>query len=229
MNDWWGPLGEAGRLEVHEPMAPADLQRLLARSADTEIRLGHTDLRGQRLEFVARGRARRVRLGAETVALLDLSGPADLTAAFHRPITVLGETGEAVRHEDDERGSRLRGALRYLRISIADRVWVWHYAGGRTAGERLVLGRGDTPSDAAPIVTTYPSARGRALGNPKGGATAETHVTSWAPGAAAAEVLLVELLASTWVGRVVDYRPTRIAEGVSELLGVAPRPDANTT
>jgi hypothetical protein len=227
--DWWAPLGDAGRLEIHEPLAPEEVQRRLAASAEVDVPLGRAEVGDHVVEFVARGRTRLARTSASTVGLLDLSAPPAPGGGFQRPVTLLGATGEAVRHEDDARGSRLRGALRYLRLTLGARVWAWHYTGGRAAGERLVLVPGGHPSGAAPRVVTHPSARGRSWGNPTGGASAETHVTTWTPDASAAEVLLVELLATTWLGAVVDYRAARIAGGFGELLASAPKPDANTT
>jgi hypothetical protein len=225
--DWAEPLGDAGQVAVHEPVPPEQAVRLLGTAPDLEVALGRAELPGRALELVARGPARFARCAGETVAVLDLSGPPDPTGGFYRPVRILGEAGRATRRTDETRMSRLLGALRYLHLAVGDEVWVWHYAGGRTAGERLVLCPGDVPGAAA-LVTTHPSAHGRSLGNPTGGATADTHVTRWTARARPVDVLLAELLASSWLGALVDYRPARIAGGFTELLGSAPRPDANT-
>jgi hypothetical protein len=225
--DWWHPLGAAGQVEVREPLDPASVQHRLTADPAAELSLGRAELPGGALDLVARGRTRLVRSAGETVAELDLSAPPDPTGGFSRPIAVLGQAGEATRRTEEGRGARLRGALRYLRISAGASVWVWHYDGGRVAGERLVLCPGEVPG-STPVVVTHPSAQGRSLGNPTGGATADTHLTTWTAEARPVDVLVVELLASTWLGSLVDYRAARVVEGVSELLGSAPRPDTNT-
>jgi hypothetical protein len=225
--DWWHPLGVAGQVAVRETVDPASLQQRTTADPAAELSLGRVELPHLPLDLVARGRTRSVRSEGETVAELDLSAPPDPAGGFSRPVTILGRTGEATRRTDEGRRSRLRGALRYLRITAGGEVGVWHYDGGRAAGERLVLCPGEL-SGSTPVVVTHPSAQGRSLGNPTGGATADTHVTAWTAAARPVDVLVVELLASTWLGGIVDYRPARVAEGVSELLGSAPRPDANT-
>jgi hypothetical protein len=106
-------------------------------------------------------------------------------------------------------------------------AWVWHFVGGRMAGEQLVLAHGAEPGDEA-VVTTYPAARGRSLGNPKGGAARDRHVTSWTADAVLRDVVLAELLATAGLGGLVDYRAMRVAEGAYELLGYAPRLEGNT-
>ena len=225
--DWWAAFGLAGRIEVAEPLSPEAAQRRLTADPDVDVALGRAELPGLPIDLAARGRTRSARSGSETLGMLDFSGPPDLTGGFHRPLTLLGHTGEVVRRTAETRRSRLRGSLRYLSIAAGPTVRVWHYLGGRAAGERLVLCAGERPG-STPLVVTHPSAHGRALGNPTGGATGDTHVTSWSAEARPADVLLVELLASAWLGVLVDYRPTRVVEGFSELLGVLPRPDANT-
>lgn len=226
---WWEPIGAPGRLEVHEPVAPEDVHRRLVAAPTAEVPLGQAAIGGHAVEYVALGRTRFARADGERIALLDLSAPADPAGAFRRPVVVLGDPGEAVLDEDADLGGRLRGPLRFLRITAGSRTWVWHYAGGRAAGERLVLVSGDRPGADGGRVVTHPSARGRSLGNPTGGASADTHVTAWTADAAPAEVLLVELLATTWLGALVDHRMARVAAGAAELLAAAPRPDANTT
>jgi hypothetical protein len=226
---WWEPTGAPGRIEVHEPVAPDGVHRRLAAAPTVEVPLGEALIGDRVVEFGALGRTRFARAAGERIALLDLSAPADPTGAFRRPVVVLGDPGEAVLDQDVELGGRLRGPLRFLRVTAGSRTWVWHYAGGRAAGERLVLVPGDRPDADGARVVTHPAAQGRSLGNPTGGASVDTHVTTWTGDAAPAEVLLVELLATTWLGALVDHRMARVAAGAAELLASAPRPDANTT
>jgi hypothetical protein len=226
--DWWQPIGEPGRLDVRELLSPAVWPRYFAADPDVELELGHADLRGRTLDFDARRPTRVVRCEGEVIAELDLFGPPDVTGGWQKAITILGTRGEGVLQTDESRTSRLRGALRYLQVTVGEHAWVWYFEGGRAAGERLVLARGNRPGQGAAVVGTHPAAQGRVLGNPKGGATTDTRVTSWEPAACVAEVGLAELLAMARLDALVDYRPARIADGISELLDVLPRSEGNT-
>jgi hypothetical protein len=225
--DWWEPLGEPGRIEVRELLSPAVWQRYFAADPEVELELGRTEIGGEVLDLRARRLSRFIRSDAEVVAELDLSGPVDVTGGWEKPVLVLGTQGRAVLQTDEGRSSRLRGALRYLSISTDATQWAWHFEGGRAAGERLVLLRGSAPGEGPSLVTTHPSAQGRSLGNPKGGASADARVVTWTPDACAVDVLVAELCAMSRLHGLVDYRGARIAEGVSELLDVLPRADAN--
>ena len=223
---WWAPIG-AGRLEVRELLGPEVWHRYFAADPEVELELGTTRLPDRVLELRARRFTRLLCSEGQVVAELDVSGPPDLTGGWDKPLTLLGTPGRALLQTDESRPSRLRGALRYLRISVGERQWVWHFAGGRAAGERLVLCRGEVPG-GTPVVITFPSARGRSLGSLKGGATSDTRVVTWEPAASRAEVVIAELCAMSSLHGLVDYRGARIAEGVSELLGHLPRAEPNT-
>lgn len=226
--DWWRPIGEPGRTAVRELLDPTAWQRYFAADPEIELDLGCTVLGDQVLDLRARRLTRTVRSGDDVLAELDLSGPPDLAGGWDKPLTLLGTPGRVVRQVDEDRPSRLRGALRYLRITAGDRRWVWHFEGGRAAGERLVLSAGERPGAGDPLVVTHPSAHGRSLGNLKGGATADTRSVSWTAAASRAEVAVAELCAMSNLHGLVDYRASRIAEGVSELLALAPRAEGNT-
>ena len=90
-----------------------------------------------------------------------------------------------------------------------------------------MLVRGDEPG-GEPVVTTHPAADGRALGNPTGGAGVDRHVTAWTADATFGEVALAELLATSRLDGLVDYRAARMVEGAQELAGYAPRAEGNT-
>jgi hypothetical protein len=226
--DWLAVLGDAGRIEVTELLHPDSWGRSLAADHEAELELARTSLDGEQVRVVGRWMRRSLRAPDDLLAEIDLSGDPQPSGAFRKVLWLQGASGSVEVHTDETRPSRLRGALRYLRIAVGEQAWVWHFEGGRAAGERLVLARGEQPGTAPAVVTTYPASHGRHLGNPHGGATADRHVTHWEPDANALEVALVELLAVSRMDGLVDYRPARIAEGFGELLGVAPRPDANT-
>lgn len=224
----WEPLGDAGAAEVRELLALEALSRYFAADRDAELDLARTTVAGRPLEVGARWQLRSAVCAGVSVEL-DLSGEPDPAGGYRKTLRAPGSQGSVVLQTDETRRTRLRGALRFLRVQLDDRSWVWHFDGGRAAGERLTLCRGDLPGDGAPVVTTYPAARGRSLGNPKGGATLDTHVTSWSADASLGELVLAELLATCRLDRLVDYRPSRIAEGVGELIELLPRPEANTS
>jgi hypothetical protein len=227
--DWWRPFGAPGRTAVQELLDPAVWQRYFAADPELELDLGRTVLGEQALDLRARRLLRVVRCAGQTVATLDLSGPPDLTGGWDKGVTLLGTAGRVARRTDESRRSRLRGALRYLHVAAGDRSWVWHFEGGRVAGERLVLRAGEQPADAgAPLVVTHPSAMGRSLGSLSGGATADTRVVTWTEGAALVDVVVAELCAMAKLDGLVDYRASRVAEGFSELLDHLPRADGNT-
>ena len=227
--DRWAPIGEGGRIEVRELLSPEAFTRESAGDRHAELVLARSTVATAPVEVGARWQARFARCAGTLLAELDLSGAPDPTGGYRKALTLAGLVGAVVLETDDSRRSRLRGALRFLRVEVDGRAWVWHFEGGRAAGERLVLSPGRLPGDGSALVTTYPSARGRSLGNPTGGASTDTHVTSWAPEASLVEVVLAELLTTAWLHGLVDYRPSRIAAGVGELIDLAPRPEANTT
>ncbi|RNM14957.1 hypothetical protein [Nocardioides pocheonensis] len=224
----WEPIGEGGRVEVAELLAVEALPRYFAQDQDVELELAGTTIAGRSVEVAARWQRRLARCDGAVLAELDLSGAPDPTGGYRKVVRLDGSVGSVLMQADESRRSRLRGTLRFLRVEAAGRTWVWHFEGGRAAGERLVLSRGRTPGDGEPLVTTHPAARGRALGNPTGGATVDTHVTSWTPAAGLGDVVLAELLACARLDSLVDYRPSRIAEGVGELIDLVPRPEPNT-
>ena len=226
--DWSEPLAAAGQVAATELLATESLPRYFAEDQHVELALARTMIGGQPVEVAARWQLRLVRSSGSVVAELDLSGAPDPAGGYDKALRLGDGVGSVVLRTDESRRSRLRGALRFLHVEVADQHWVWHFEGGRAAGERLVLARGRTPGEGPTLVTTHPAARGRSLGNPTGGASIDTHVTSWAPEASLGDVVLAELLATTRLDSLVDYRPSRIAEGVSELLDLAPRPEANT-
>jgi hypothetical protein len=226
--DWWAPLRSAGRLEVRELLSPDSWVRYFAADPEASFELATFWLLGGELRVSARRSSRSVSCDDQVIGELDFSAVPDPAGGWEKPLTLFGTPGLATRHADEDRGSRVRGPLRFLRIASGQRRWVWHFEGGRAAGERLVLSRAEAPGAAAPLVTTYPAGHGRRLGNPQGGATWDAHVTDWHADASAAEVVLAELLAVARLDGLVDYRPARVAGGFSELLHLAPRAEANT-
>jgi hypothetical protein len=227
-DQWWERVGEPGDARVRELLAPEALPRYFAEDRSVELELASAEVAGRSVDLTARWQARIARCGGVPLAELDLSGAPDLEGGYHKKIRVLGSIGSVVLQVDESRRSRLRGSLRFLRVQAGGRAWVWHFEGGRAAGERLVLSAGRSPGDGPELVVTHPAAQGRSLGNPTGGATVDTHVTSWSSEASLGDVVVAELLATVRLDRLVDYRPARIAEGVSELLDLVPRPEANT-
>jgi hypothetical protein len=225
--DWWRPTGEPGRAEVRELLSPDAWHRYFAEDPGIELELGRAEVGELVLDLGARSMSRFVRAAGAEVVVLDVSGPPDFSGGWQKAVRVLDGPGEALLRTDETRPSRLRGALRYLLISTATRSWVWHFEGGRTAGERLVLSRGEEPG-GPPLVETWPASHGRSLGSLRGGATVDTHVTCWGAEASAAEVALAELLAVSRLDRLVDYRPTRIASGFGELIDLLPRAEPGT-
>lgn len=226
--DWWRPFGGPGRSAVRELLAPGVWQRYFAADPEVELELGRTDLGQAVLDLRARRLTRIIRRDEETVAELDLTGPPDFTGGWEKGLSVLGAPGRAVLRIDPDRPSRLRGALRYLHVTAGEKSWVWHFEGGRAAGERLVLRTGERPEEGTPLVVTYPSATGRSLGSLKGGATTDTRVVTWTGHAAPADLVVAELCAMSRLDRLVDYRGSRIAEGFSELLDHVPRAEPGT-
>jgi hypothetical protein len=158
---------------------------------------------------------------------LTLRPEAEEPGGWSKPLELDGAAFTATVRRDPSRGSRLRGPLLYVHLAGPGRRWVWHFVGGTLAGERLVLARGEVPGGEA-VVSTHPAAQGRSMGNPRGGATRDTHVTTWTAGAALGEVVLAELLAAAKLDGLVDYRAARVAEGVQELVGYVPRIEGNT-
>jgi len=226
---WSDPVAGPGTIEVVELVRHTDLgRRAKERPADL-VELAATDVAGRRLACRAGGWRRVAAADGETVVTLDLErlpGEVDLTR-WRKSLEFFGERGEASLELNRARGSRLRGPLRFLRVSAAGAQWCWHFAGGRAAGERLVLARGDEPG-GEPMVTTHPAQDGRALGSPTGGAGVDRHVTTWAADASFGEVVLAELLATSHLDGLVDYRAARLVEGTQELIGYAPRAEGNT-
>lgn len=228
-DQWWEPVGEEGDARVRELLAQQALPRYFAEDRSVELELATVEVAGRSVDLAARWQVRLARCGGELLAELELSGAPDPAGGYDKTLRVLGSTGSVALQVDESRRSRLRGSLRFLRLEAAGRAWVWHFEGGRAAGEKLVLSSGRLPGEGPALVTTHPATRGRSLGNPTGGATVDTHVTSWAPHAALGDVVLAELLATARLDGLVDYRPARIAEGVGELLDLVPRPEGNTT
>ena len=224
----WEPIAEGGRVDVTELLAAEALPRYFAQDQDVELELAGTTIAGRPVEVAARWQRRLARCDGAVLAELDLSGAPDPAGGSRKVVRLDGSVGSVLLQTDESRRSRLRGTLRFLRVEAAGRTWVWHFEGGRAAGERLVLSRGRTPGDGEPLATTHPAARGRALGNPTGGATVDTHVTSWTPAAGLGDVVLAELLVCARLDGLVDYRPSRIAAGVGELVDLVPRPEPNT-
>lgn len=223
------PLRAPGTIEVEELLRYEQLGRYTVAEPTTRFELSSTEVAGSAVRCGAVGWRRLVSVGDDVVADLDLERRlAEVDGGgWVKPLVLFG-TGCTVRVcTDPTRRSRLRGALRFLHVEAGGDSWVWHFVGGRTAGEQLVLASGAMPG-ADPLVTTYPAAQGRSLGNPSGGATFDRHLTSWTAAASLRDVVLAELLATAKLDGLVDYRPARIAEGVQELVGHVPRPDANT-
>lgn len=226
--DWWRPIAEPGRTVVRELLDPEVWQRYFAADPELELDLGRTNLADQVLDLRARRLTRSIRCAGQTLAELDLSGPPDFTGGWEKTFMLLGTPGRVIRRTDADRPSRLRGALRHLQLAAGGRSWVWHFEGGRAAGERLVLRAGDRPDAGDPLVVTYPSAMGRSLGSLKGGATADTRVVTWSAGTTPADVVVAELCAMSKLDNLVDYRASRIAGGFSELLDHLPRAEPGT-
>ena len=229
VRQWWDPLAESGEVAVTELLAVESLPRYFAADQDVELELARLTIAGEQVEVGARWQKRFARYAGTDLVELDLSGAPDPTGGYDKALRLGESVGSVVLRAGESRRFRLRGALRFLQVEVAGLSWVWHFEGGRAAGERLVLSRGHAPGEGPALVTTHPAARGRSLGNPTGGATVDTHVTSWAPEAGPGDVVLAELLATARLDALVDYRPSRIAEGVSELIDLVPRPEANTT
>jgi hypothetical protein len=227
--DWTAPTGTPGEVEV------AELVRFdaLGRSSRAEplrcVDLAVAEVAGRSLRCSAIGWRRTMLLDGEVVAMIDVERRPDQVreGGWTRPLELDGAAYSVSVRTDATRGSRLRGALRYLHVDGETDHWVWHFVGGRLAGERLVLSRGDRPGGEA-VVTTCPAGQGRSLGEPRGGATFDRHVTSWTAAAELREVVLAELLTTARLDGLVDYRAARIAEGVQELTGYVPRMEGNT-
>jgi len=222
-------MGAPGTIEVLELVRYADLGRRTKERPTELVELAATDLAGRHLVSSAFGSRRLAAVDGETVVLLDLERlPGDREVSrWRKSLELFGERGEASLESDRARGSRLRGPLRFLRITGVGGQWCWHFLGGRAAGERLVLVRGDEPG-GEPVVTTHPAQDGRGLGNPTGGAGVDRHVTSWAAEASFGEVVLAELPAPSRLDGLVDYRAARMVEGTQELVGYLPRAEGNT-
>ena len=223
------PVPGPGTIEVVELVRYTDVGRRTKERPTELVELSVTEVAGRRLTCAAVGWSRIAAADGDTVITLDLerlSDDGDVTS-WRKPLEFFGEHGEASLVSDRARGSRLRGPLRFLRVTGVGAQWCWHFVGGRAAGEQLVLVRGDEPG-GEPVVTTHPAAQGRALGNPTGGASVDRHVTSWAADASFGEVALAELFATSRLDGLVDYRAARVVEGAQELTGYAPRADGNT-
>jgi hypothetical protein len=226
---WSEPVGAPGTIEVVELVRYADLARRTKERPDELVELSATEVAGRQVACGALGWRRIAAADGDAAVELDLQrlpDEVDVTR-WRKSVELFGEHGEVTLESDREQGSRLRGPLRFLRIDGAGVQWCWHFVGGRAAGERLVLVRGDLPG-GEPVVTTYPAQDGRSLGNPTGGAAVDRHVTSWAGEASFGEIVLAELLATSRLGGLVDYRAARVVEGTQELIGYAPRAEGNT-
>jgi hypothetical protein len=223
------PLGGPGTIEVTELLGYDRLGRSSVAEPATRFELSSTTVAGLTVRCASVGWHRLVSVGEQVVADLDLERrPQEVEeGGWTKPLVLFGTEGTVAVRTDVTRGSPLRGALRYLQVETGADAWVWHFVGGRVAGEQLVLAHGAEPG-RDPVVTTYPAAQGRSLGNPRGGAAFDRHVTSWTADAVLRDVVLVELLATAKLDGLVDYRPARVAEGVQDLVGYVPRPDANT-
>jgi hypothetical protein len=222
-------LGEPGTIPVQELLRFEQLGRYTVAEPTARFELSSTQVVGSTLRCSAVGWHRLVSVDDDRVADLDLERRrAEVDAGGWEKALVLFDTPYRVRVcTDPTRRSRLRGALRFLRVEGGGDSWVWHFVGGRAAGEQLVLAPGAAPG-SDPVVTTYPARQGRSWGEPRGGATFDRHVTSWTAGASLRELVLAELLATAKLDGLVDYRAARVVEGVQELVGHVPRPDANT-
>lgn len=227
--DGAGPIGAAATVEVDELVPYVELGQRSSQRPTELLELSITEIAGHRLVCGAVGWRRVASVDGEVVVALDLDRrPGEVGGdRWSKPVELFGEHAAVSLESDRARGSRLRGPLRFLRVTGPSAGWCWHFVGGRAAGERLVLVRGDEPG-GQPVVTTFPASHGRALGSPAGGATADRHVTSWTADALVAEVVLAELLAASRLDGLVDYRAARVVEGAQELTGYAPRVEGNT-
>jgi len=225
--DWTVALGAPGTIVVTELVRYDDLGRSSRERPGALIELASTEVAGRRLACTTLGWRRLGSVDGQVAATLDLERrPGEVEGGgWSKPMELLGEQTRATLCTDSSRGSRLRGPLRYL--SVGDGRWCWHFVGGRTAGEELVLARGREPG-GDPVVRTFPAAQGRSLGRTAGGATFDRHVTSWSSDAELREVLLAELFATAKLDGLVDYRAARVMEGVQELTGYVPRVEGNT-
>lgn len=226
--DWSAPLGSPGRLEVEELLRPDRWASYFAQAPGQEIELAHWSIAEEQVHVAASRGHRLARVGRLVLADLVLdSGPPGDGTVWEKPLLLLDRRCTVRRRVDREHGSRLRGPLRYLEVTGTTQRWVWHFEGGRVAGERLVLRRGEQPLDGPVLVTVWPSSQSRGLGNPSGGASETGHVTAWSADASPIEVLLAELFATARLDGMVDYRAARVADGLSELLEQAPHADPN--
>lgn len=223
------PIGGPGTVEVTELVRHDALGRTSKDEPERQVELAAADVAGRRLRLAATGWQRTALLDDEVVALLDVERRAEEAGdgSWIKPLALAGTTYSVEIRTDVAQGSRLRGPLRFLHIGGAADGWVWHFVGGRMAGEQLVLSRGDAPG-AEPVARTFPAGQGRSLGEPRGGATMDLHVTSWEAPAQLREVVLAELLATAKLDGLVDYRAARLAEGFQELTGYVPRIEGNT-
>lgn len=221
------PIGSPGTVHVVELVRYDDLGRRTTEQPEIALDLSRTEMAGRVVSCLATGWRRSAAVDGDVLVSLDLERDPGATeeGGWSKPVDLFGEPTRVTLRSDSGRGSALRGPLRYL--EIGDGRWCWHFVGGRVAGEQLVLTRGAEPG-GEPVVTVWPAAQGRALGKPKGGATADRHVTSWTSDASLGEVVLAELLAGAKLDAIVDYRAARMTEGVQELTGYVPRPEANT-
>jgi len=223
------PIGSPGTVEVTELVRSDVLGRSSKDEPERQVELALAEVAGRRLRVTATGWRRTALLDDEVVALIDVERRSEEArdGSWIKPLELAGTTYSVEMRSDAAHGSRLRGPLRYLHVDGEADGWVWHFVGGRRAGEQLVLSRGDVPG-SEPLVRTFPAGQGRSLGNPRDGATMDRHVTSWEEPAQLREVVLAELLATARLDGLVDYRAARLAEGFQELTGYVPRIDGNT-
>lgn len=127
-------------------------------------------------------------------------------------------------------GSKVEQVL-YLQVRAGQRAWVAHFLGGRMAGERLVLSRGDRPHAGAPVVTCLPAARSRSLPPTRlrRRQPADTHLVRWEADATAAEVALAAMIVLSGRHAGIDYLGASFVGAAREIAGIwrvfTPTPD----
>ena len=227
--DWWAPIGEAGELLVKELADDSLRARALSTTNVREVPLAEFSLGGRRLIAEVGHRAYSLREGDGVVALL--APPATKGRAW--VVDLAGSQLEGTHERVDlqpEPEAKVEQVY-YLLFRAPGRSWVMHFTGGRVAGEKLVLSRGDIPRAEPPVVTCVPAAQSRQVPRPRmrRREPVDTHMTSWTEDAAPAEIALAQLVMLAGLHAGVDYLAAGLVGAAREIAGVwrvfTPAPD----
>lgn len=215
--DWWAPFGTAGELRVQQLVADPSLRTRALRTEDVqEIPLARFALAGRDLVAEVGSWSYVLRDGDRTVLRFVVTPDQPWRAEAAGVELEMDEAFVDLPRTDSGKVDQVH----LLRLDGPDGARQLYFTGGRLAGERLVLVRGELPGGGEePVVTCVPAPRTREMprSSLRRRQPADVDVIAWTAEATPAEVALVELAVLSGRHVNLDYLPAGFVGAVRTL------------